>query len=53
MFQSLWPRLVGDTSQRRVVVTKCRRQCQHVNGIDQIPKVMWFRVVSVNVTACY
>ena len=52
MFLSLWPRLVGDTSQSRVIVTKCRRKCHHVDGIDQIPKAMWFRVVSVNVTAC-
>ena len=57
MFQSIWSRLVGDTIQSRVIVTKYRVKCQHVNGINQIPKVVWLRVVggvvSVNVTACF
>ena len=52
MFPSTWPRLGGDTIQSRVIVIKCRHKCEHVNRIDQIPKVMWLRVVSVNVTSC-
>ena len=56
MFQSLWTRLVGDTIQSRVIVTKRRPKCELVNSIDQIPEAMWLREVggvgSVNLTAC-
>ena len=46
--QSLLFRLVGDAGQRHVVVTKCRLECQLVDGIDQIAKSMLLHVISNN-----
>ena len=51
MFQSLVFRLIGDTDQ--ISITKCRDECEFVDGISQIPKAVRFRVVSVNITSCY
>ena len=51
MFQSLVFRLIGDTDQIRI--TKCRDECEFVDGISHIPKAVRFRVVSVNIRSCY